>query len=466
MADRQHALERLATRIVARTGLHYYADKMDLLEMVLRRRMDACGCACPMEYLSRLSDDAAGEAEWRALESAVTIGETFFFRYAEQFHALERTILPDLITRLRPLRTIRIWSVGCSNGAEPYSLAILLHRLLRARGEQDWTVDILGTDISDLALERARRAEYGAWSLRDVSASERRQWFRPAASGRHWTLRDVYRRMVRFEYGNIMDLPSGGGATGPFDLILCRNVLLYFEPKRALELVRALADRLSPPGWLLLGHSDPIGECGDFLETVTFAGTVAFRAAGSRQGPAAPRRGVLSCLPDAPLAAPPPFRQARERAPEILAHGDAGLARAEARALADRGALAEARACCGAALALHPLDAGLHFLSAVLAEDSVAAEDGFRRTLYLDREHVMAHVHLARLLQDAGEVKDAERMLRQARTLLRRLPADAPVADGGGLTVAGLLRLVGGDGAADADDVREDGAPMLARSVS
>ncbi|MBB2203736.1 CheR family methyltransferase [Gluconacetobacter takamatsuzukensis] len=466
MTDRQRVLERLAARIVARTGLHYYADKMDLLEMVLQRRMEACGCACPMDYLSRLSDESAGEAEWRALESAVTIGETFFFRYAEQFHALERTILPDLITRLRPRRTIRIWSVGCSNGAEPYSLAILLHRLLRARGELDWTVDILGTDISVQALERARAAEYGAWSLRDVGASERRQWFRPAASGRHWILRDVYRRMVRFEYGNIMDLPSGGGPAGPFDLILCRNVLLYFEATRALELVRALAERLSPPGWLLLGHSDPIGECGDFLETVTFAGTVAFRAAGSRHGPAAPRRCVLSRASGTRLSLTAPFRPARARTPDIVARADAGLARAEVRVLADRGAVAEARAGCRAALDLYPLDAGLHFLSGVLAEDAVAAGEGFRRTLYLDREHVMAHVHLARLLRDAGEEDEAERMLRQARTLLHRLPPGATVPDGDGLTVAGLLRLVGGDGAADGDETIAHGSSLLARSVS
>lgn len=466
MSDPRRSLQRLAARIVARTGLHYYADKMDLLEMVLLLRMEASSCACAMEYLSLLSDDAAGEAEWRALESALTIGETFFFRYAEQFHALERTILPDLITRLRPLRTIRIWSIGCSNGAEPYSLAILLHRMLRARGEADWTVDILGTDLSEQALERARRAEYGAWSLRDVGASERRQWFRPAPCGRHWVLRDVYRRMVRFEYGNIMDLSSGGGPAGPFDLILCRNVLIYFEAARALELVRAMAERLSPPGWLLLGHSDPIGECGEFLEMVTFAGTVAFRAAGSRHGPVVPRRWEPAPLSDLRFAAPEPFRRVRERAPDLVAGADAGLARAEVRALADRGALTEARASCCAALAVHPLDAGLHFLSAVLAEDGLAAEDEFRRTLYLDREHVMAHVHLARLLRDAGRADEAERMLRQARTLLGRLAPDAPVADGSGLTVAGLLRLVGPDGAAETDDGLADGAPMLVRSVS
>ncbi|MBB2155456.1 chemotaxis protein [Gluconacetobacter diazotrophicus] len=469
MAERRHILERLAGWIVARTGLHYYADKMDLLDMILTRRMEACHCARPMEYLALLSGPGTGDVEWRALESAVTIGETFFFRYAEQFHALERTILPDLITRLRPLRTMRIWSVGCSNGAEPYSLAILLRRLLRARGEPDWTIDILGTDISVQALDRARAAEYGAWSLRDVGRAERSQWFRPTECGRHWVLRDAYRRMVRFEYGNIMDLPAGGGPAGPFDLILCRNVLIYFQAAQAVDLVRALAGRLSPPGWLLLGHSDPVSECGAFLETVTFPGTVAFRPRDCRAGPARPPRRTAAAsslfspavpLPGRPVRQPPPAGPGKGR--DVPA--EAGVAAAGVRDLADSGAVEQALGLCRAALARDPLDIGLNFLSGVLADDAGAAERGFRRTIYLDREHVMAHVHLARLLRDGGQAGEGRRLLRQARTLLQRQPPDSPLPEGGGLTAGGLLRLIRPDGTERADDMVADG-PWLMRGV-
>jgi chemotaxis protein methyltransferase CheR len=465
MPERQRILERLAARIVARTGLHYYTDKMDLLDMILTRRMEACHCDRPMEYLSRLADPEGGEAEWRALESAVTIGETFFFRYAEQFQALERTILPDLLTRLRPLRTIRIWSVGCSNGAEPYSLAILLRRLLQARGESDWTIDILGTDISAQALERARAGDYGAWSLRDVGAAEQSQWFRQTECGRHWILRDVYRRMVRFEYGNIMDLPSGGGPAGPFDLILCRNVLIYFEAAQALELVRVLAGRLSRQGWLLLGHSDPVAECGAFLETVTFPGTQAFRIPGCRPGPAPPPRRR-------PTAAPVPLPS---RLPAVSpaawldvpvdgvaeGGGNAQITADGVRELADGGAVAEARDRCRAALAARPLDAGLHFLSGMLADDPGDAEEGFRRTLYLDRDHVLAHVHLARLLREGGKAEQGRRLLRHARMLLRKATPDSPLAEGGGLTAGGLLRLIRPDGTERTGDGVPDGSPRM-----
>ncbi|MBB2200302.1 CheR family methyltransferase [Gluconacetobacter tumulisoli] len=483
MPERRRVLERLAARIVARTGLHYYADKMDLLDMILARRMEACSCVRPMDYLSLLSDPQDGAAEWRALESAVTIGETFFFRYAEQFHALETTILPDLLRRLRPLRTLRIWSVGCSNGAEPYSLAILLRRLLKEREEQDWTIEILGTDISTQALERARQAEYGAWSLRDIGRAERTRWFGPSATGRDWVLRPEYRRMVRFEYGNIMDLAHGGGPAGPFDLILCRNVLIYFETAQALDLIRHLSDRLSPRGWLLLGHSDPIAECDGFLDTVTFPGTLAFRTRDSRAGPAPPpsRRGAADkaaypAMPRASAAAAP--RPAGAPRKTTAAPPEPRGAAARVCALADSGAVEAALALCRAEIRHRPLDADLHFLSGMLSaglDERAGAEAGFRRAVYLCRDHVMAHVHLAHLLRDAGRVDEACRILRQARVLAGRLPQDLLLPQGGGLTAGGLLRLIGEDGVDDLPDIppsdgsdraRPDDRRLLLRGVS
>ncbi len=169
---------RLVNAVTLRTGLHYYVDKTDLLEQVVGARMRLHGCLTCHDYLALLSDETRGDAEWRELESAITIGETFFFRYAEQFQALEHTILPQLIRRAATTRHLRIWSVGCSNGAEPYSLAILLTRLLEEADMvvADWHIEILGTDISNRALEQAQRAEFSAWTLRDHPP-------RPAAAG-------------------------------------------------------------------------------------------------------------------------------------------------------------------------------------------------------------------------------------------------------------------------------------------
>ncbi|MFC7612206.1 CheR family methyltransferase [Teichococcus aestuarii] len=188
---------------------------------------------------------AQGEAEWAALEAEITIGETFFFRYAEQFAALGETILPALLERARPRSRLRIWSAGCASGAEPYSVAILLRRLL-GEALPDWRLSILGTDLNEAVLETARQARFSRWALRTLSPEELQRDFIPAADGRHWLLRPQHRAMVRFEKHNLLSLLDG---TSPlqftdYDLILCRNVLIYFHPEVVLRIVRALSERL------------------------------------------------------------------------------------------------------------------------------------------------------------------------------------------------------------------------------
>ena len=148
----------LKARIIARTGHHYYADKDDLLFDRLRKRFRALGLADATAYAACLDDRLTGGPEWAALEAEITIGETFFFRYAEQFAALRATILPALIAARAAERTLRVWSAGCSTGAEPYSIAILLHELL-GTALPDWRISILGTDISTAALETARAGD-------------------------------------------------------------------------------------------------------------------------------------------------------------------------------------------------------------------------------------------------------------------------------------------------------------------
>ena len=150
----------LKSRIIERTGHFYYQDKDDLLWERVRKRLRATGLADSTQYLNLLDDAISGPAEWGKLEAEITIGETFFFRYAEQFAALRETILPEIIDRKGGTQRLRIWSAGCSTGAEPYSLAILVKEIL---GERlgTWRVSIVGTDINDSFLHLARQARFG-----------------------------------------------------------------------------------------------------------------------------------------------------------------------------------------------------------------------------------------------------------------------------------------------------------------
>ncbi|WP_240048455.1 CheR family methyltransferase, partial [Crenalkalicoccus roseus] len=306
------AFRRLKERIIARTGHFYYQDKDAALWERLLRRFHATGARDAAAYLARLDDPAAGEAEWAALEAEITIGETFFFRYAEQFDALRDTILPELIAANRARRRLRVWSAGCATGAEPYSVAILLRRLL---GEEigAWSVSVLGTDINLAFLDAARRARYGAWALRAIPEAERARDFLPAADGRGWVLRPQHRALVRFERHNLLSLLDG---TTPlqmaeFDLILCRNVLIYFHPGTIRRVVRALGERLSKGGWMLLGHAEPNPAFREHLAVVELPGTVAFRRPVPEPPAPAPPAAALPAPPPPPRPAASPPRPVR-----------------------------------------------------------------------------------------------------------------------------------------------------------
>jgi chemotaxis protein methyltransferase CheR len=281
---REGAFAELKQAIIARTGHHYYSDKDHLLRDRLQRRLVAVACADAAAYLALLADPRRGPAEWQELEAEITIGETFFFRHAEQFAALRDTILPALIQENRHSRRLRIWSAGCAVGAEPYSIAILLERMLGA-GLHEWTLEILGSDLNTRALDLAREGVFSEWAMRGMSAADRKRDFTPLPDRRHWRIADRHRRRVRFVQHNLLSLlePAAAAAWMEFDLILCRNVLIYFSAAQIAPMLSALARGLSPTGWLMVGHSDAIAALPRDLRTIELSGTMAFRPLAAPQ---------------------------------------------------------------------------------------------------------------------------------------------------------------------------------------
>lgn len=439
--------QRLKRAVIARTGHHYYADKDEVLWDRVQRRLLATRDHDVSAYLKRLSSDDEGEAEWAALETEITIGETFFFRYAEQFTALRETILPDILERRAQDKRIRIWSAGCATGAEPYSIAILLSQMLgEAIGE--WRISILGGDINAAFLETARKGQFGRWALRAVSDADRAQWFSETARNT-WTLKSAYRGLVRFERQNLLDLlgPAPPLELTEFDLILCRNVLIYFHHEVVEQLVGALGSRLAADGWLLLGHAEPNPAFGRLLDVTQLPGTVAYR-------PADPERPVQPSPSFEAFAAPEPEPQHLAETPSqhwrpapiptpipSPAPPVADLVES-VRRLADAGDYLAAEAACRAALALAPEDPALHLHDGLVLRAlgrPAPAEAAFKRALYLDRGFVLAHYHLGLLLLDLGRSKAAARSLKTAAQIAGTLAPDARLAHGAGLD-AGQLR--------------------------
>ena len=453
------AFERLKELIIGRTGHFYYQDKDELLWERLGRRLHATGLRDTAAYLERLSDPVEGEAEWIALEAEITIGETFFFRYAEQFAALRDTVLPAIIEAKRESPRIRIWSAGCATGAEPYSVAILLRQVLGEETDH-WRITILATDLNQTFLAAARRGQFGDWALRTIPVAERERDFTPVEGGRSWILKSQHRAMVRFERHNLRSLLNG---TSPlemsdFDLILCRNVLIYFHPDTATRIVRALSERLSEGGWLLVGHAEPSPAFRQFLTAVDLPGTVAFRqppppepddpprapAADARQTPPPPVPPGKDGLPQSrPRPAPAPLPPRPSTVPEAAPREDvpAGIddVLAEVRSLANLGDLQRARRACSLGLQTDPTNAALHYYDGLVARalgDAVGAERAFRRVIYLQGNFIMGHYQLGLLLIEAGRGAAGRRAVANALRIALSLPDHAVLEEGDGLTAA------------------------------
>jgi chemotaxis protein methyltransferase CheR len=182
---------------------------------------------------------------------ALTTHETSFFRDTNPFDALRDHALPALIEARRLERQLRIWCAACSTGQEPYSLAILIREHLPEL--LAWDLRILATDVSIHAIATAREAVYGEAELRrGLPDALRAAWFRPVDAQRA-RLDDRVRRMVTFRVGNLLDDPSD---LGPFDLVLMRNVLIYFDEAARARVLREVRRNLSPRGLLLLGGAE------------------------------------------------------------------------------------------------------------------------------------------------------------------------------------------------------------------
>lgn len=474
---RDEAFAHLKHAIIARTGHHYYSDKDQLLRDRLQRRFAAVACRDAAAYLAVLADPRRGPAEWQELEAEITVGETFFFRHAEQFAALRDTILPALIQENRLRRSLRLWSAGCAVGAEPYSLAILLERMLGA-GLHDWTIEILGSDLNTRALDLAREGVFSEWAMRGMSAADRKRDFASLPDRRHWRIADRHRRRVRFVQHNLLSLlaPGGGATWTEFDLILCRNVLIYFSAAQIAPMLSALARGLAPAGWLMVGHSDAIAALPRDLRTIELSGTMAFRPLGAPQpGPRQPVESEALVSPPAPVpnrsvpgaaaldrprlermaqwqpwpdmaVSPPPAHQPPAPPPAATqAPAAAPPSLAAIRAFADSGQLQAAAAAVAAAIDADPLDARMHFYDGVIAQaagDWPHAQAALRRAVYLSSRMVMAHYHLGLALLEGGEPAAGQRSLALVLRLCADLPGDSLVPDADGLTARDLAARV------------------------
>jgi chemotaxis protein methyltransferase CheR len=248
----------VARRIEGTLGLHFGPGKQGDLQRGFAAAAQRLGFASAADCVARVLAGALDAQLQQALVESLAVGETYFFRDPALFDALAREVLQPLVAaRRQGTRHLRLWSAGCASGEEAYSLAMLVAGLLP--DWRAWNLSILGTDIDGVALAKARGATYGSWSMRVDMPPQARRFLLPAGEGR-WQVDPELARRVHFAPLNLAreDWPAGVSA---MDLVLCRNVLIYFSEARARAALGRLGRALTDDGWLVTGTVDvPAGD--------------------------------------------------------------------------------------------------------------------------------------------------------------------------------------------------------------
>lgn len=245
------AVDSFRAQIARLLGLELDDARGIALAEVLARRLAATGLPAA-DYLPAL-DLATLDGELGALAQELTVGETYLFRHADQLRAFAEVVLPALARRMPDGGAIRILSAGCASGDEPYSLAIVARETLP---ELRWPTTIRAVDANHAILARARRARFRSWALRETPAEMQRRYFRPA--GQEFVLADAVRRMVTFEQRNIAVDDPALWAPGSYDVVFCRNVIMYFTRDAQRATVERMARALVPGGYLFLGSAETL----------------------------------------------------------------------------------------------------------------------------------------------------------------------------------------------------------------
>jgi chemotaxis protein methyltransferase CheR len=496
---------RLSEWVAAKTGLHFPPERRQDLQRALGEAAAEFGFASAATCADWLLSAPLTGPQLHTLASHLTIGETYFFRERKTFDTLAGQILPQLILSRRGReQRLRLWSAACSTGEEAYSLAILLHQLLP--DWQDWQVRILATDINTRSLERASSGVYGEWSFREVPAELRERYFARTGQGRFAVAPEI-RERVTFAPLNLAEdgFPSLTTGTNAMDVILCRNVLIYFTPTHARRLVENLRHALVEGGWLAVSPS----ECSQALfgrfVVVNFPGAILYqkRDLGERpstawtptdtqaDGIAADWFPGQSPTPTAPHAAPEAsigpaspapsehpqtpsehtdpaavaaalYEQGRyAEAADGLLESIAPAARAPlpapeaapgsqtfsllSRALANQGKLTDALAWSEKWLAADRVDASAHYLHAMILQElgqRAASRRSLKRAVYLRPDFALAHFALGNCARAEARTAEADRHFENALRLLRARPPDEPVLESDGLTTGRLIEII------------------------
>lgn len=492
-----HLLSQCSRFVSDTMGLHFPPDRWADLERLLASVTRELGFSDTRAGIEWLLSSPLNKSQFEVLAKQLTIGETYFLRDSNVFAALETSVLPALIQSRRGTdRRLRIWSAGCSTGEEAYSIAILLANLIPVL--KDWHITILATDVNPSALKKAKMGAYREWSFRNSPSWLKQKCFRKNEEGLFEILPRI-KSLVTFTYLNLVEdfYPSLSNNTTAMDLILCRNVLMYFAPERAHQVVEKIYRALVEGGWLIVSPCETSNVLFSRFEAVNFPGAILYRKDDKasqihsdlpepRYWPATEETVPYSLLSDSeaepqsldltvtetphtnwhltdekPVAHASVedsyqiaialyeqgfYADAADRLSELFSQGDATseMSLLLAKAYANQGRLTEALRQCDQALTVDKLNANLHYLRATILQEQSEPDEAVKalnRALYLDPNFVLAHFALGNLCLRREKLKQARKHFANALSLLSDYQSETSLSEAEGLT-AGRLREI------------------------
>lgn len=261
--------------IYEKTGIYFQDNKKYLLESRLMKRLLHLKMNSYQDYLNFIRNTAQGKYELRYLYDAITINETFFFRNQAQLDALVLKVIPELISEKRNSNQnkIRIWSAAVSSGEEVYSIAMMINDFV-AHKYPEFEFELLGTDISNTALEAAVKGVYGEYSIRNVPIQFLKRYFRKTDN--YYEISPMIKGMVDFRYLNLYE-DIGIIGLGNVDVIFCANVLIYFDQNSKIKVINNLYRTLNKNGYLFIGYSESLHGISKAFKLISFPKTVGYK---------------------------------------------------------------------------------------------------------------------------------------------------------------------------------------------
>ncbi|MFH1776568.1 MAG: CheR family methyltransferase [Candidatus Omnitrophota bacterium] len=485
----QELKNRLKTFIASRSGLYFKDHDLRNLEDAVCERMRSCGFDSVLTYYSYITASEKKEDEFRELLNLLTINHTYFFRNKPHFKTLKERILPEIIKKKtqpeiehhEQKRILRIWSAGCSSGEEPYSIAMTIQELMQ--NLDGWQIQILATDASTKALEKARKGIYDKKSVKHVSKEYLEKYFVEKTKNREdvrYEIQDTIRNMVSFAEHNLIaeKFPMG------FDIIFCRNVVIYFELETTIKIWNKFYSSLNDQGCLFVGYSETLQFIFNKFKMVSWEDAIYYnkkeKVVTDKESRFRPSNSenelenILEDLAKKELEADIKVSQKRAQLPpkhieDILVQTikslrlkdypqaisltnqvltlDKNMVEAyyfAAEVYVNQANFNQAKERLCTLLKLNSLFAPAHYLfGCIYVEEGIweEAKQSFRKAIYIDQDFLLAHFYLAQGCKNEGRTDGAIREYRNTLKILSKFLPDDIIAYSSGFTAGAIMNV-------------------------